>query len=301
MSGILERLGFDPGDRVVILHADDLGMCQATLSAFDDLVSTGLEVCGSVMVPCPWFPAAADYFRRHPELDVGVHLTLTSEWPSYRWRPLSTGDPRTGLVDEDGYFHRTRAALHERADPAAVEREMRAQVERALAAGLAPTHVDSHMYTAFSPRLLARYVRVGLDHGLPPFLWRPDLQPWFEPADGTAALAAELRRQGALMVDRMLVMPSCAEEGVEKAKRVFDDLPPGLTHLLFHPVQDTPETRAILSDWPRWTADFQVFLDPGLHRHIHNQGIRLIGYRRLQEALRRGDRAGMPGAGEAAP
>jgi hypothetical protein len=96
---VLRKLGFADDDRVVIIHADDIGMCQATMSAFADLVDFGLISSGAVMVPCPWFPQAAAYCRQHPLVDLGVHLTLTSEWDGYRWGPVSTRDPASGLID----------------------------------------------------------------------------------------------------------------------------------------------------------------------------------------------------------
>jgi len=102
----LRELGFSAADRVVIVHADDVGMCNATVNAFFELADYGVISSGSVMVPCPWFPAVAAACRGNADIDVGVHLTLTSEWDRYRWGPISTRDPASGLLDEEGYFYR---------------------------------------------------------------------------------------------------------------------------------------------------------------------------------------------------
>ena len=104
---VLKKLGFSNDDRVAIIHTDDIGMCQASVDAFADMVDYGLISSGAVMVPCPWFLEAAAYSTAHPQADLGVHLTLTSEWETYRWGPISTRDPASGLLDEQGFFHKS--------------------------------------------------------------------------------------------------------------------------------------------------------------------------------------------------
>src|SRR5689334_17257195 len=152
MNPVLKKLGFDPHDRVLIIHADDIGMCQATLPAYADLLEFGLVSSAAVMVPCPWFAQAAAFCREHSTVDVGVHLTVNCEWAGYRWGPISSCDRATGMLDEQGYFHASSAAVERLADPVAVALELRAQVERALQAGIDATHVDAHMGTVLLPR-----------------------------------------------------------------------------------------------------------------------------------------------------
>ncbi|HUW13586.1 MAG TPA: ChbG/HpnK family deacetylase, partial [Anaerolineae bacterium] len=158
----LAALGFAPEDRVVIMHADDLGMCHAANTAFAALVESGRPLSGSVMVPCPWFPELAALGRAHPEADIGVHLTLNSEHPLYRWGPVSTRDVTSGLLDPDGYSPSTVEALHSRMSADAAMTEMRTQIERALAAGLDVTHLDAHMAAVVYPSLLRHYVDLAL-------------------------------------------------------------------------------------------------------------------------------------------
>ena len=122
-------------------------MCQATLSAYDDLMDFGLISSAAVMVPCPCFPQTAEYCRKHPEVDMGVHLTLNSEWNGYRWGTISTCDLASGLMDDEGYFYRRQPPVHEQGDSGAAKIELRAQIDRALAAGIDATHIDSHMGT----------------------------------------------------------------------------------------------------------------------------------------------------------
>jgi predicted glycoside hydrolase/deacetylase ChbG (UPF0249 family) len=146
MNPFFKKLGLSEDTRAVIIHTDDIGMCHASVQAFKDLWAFGTITSGAVMVPCPWFPAVAQMCRENPEIDMGVHATLNAEWESYRWGPVSTRDPESGLLDADGYFNQWHQAVYDNAKPEAVEREVNAQIERALAAGIDVTHVDSHIW-----------------------------------------------------------------------------------------------------------------------------------------------------------
>jgi len=156
----------------VVIHADDVGFCHGAIRAFVELSQTGAITAGSVMVPCPWFTeiaqiAAADAASDSPTLDVGVHLTLTSEHAGYRWGPVSNPSSTAGLTDSTGNLWPSVAEVREHADPDAVEIEWRAQLERALAAGLDVTHLDAHMGAALAPEWCDRYVALGAEYQLP--------------------------------------------------------------------------------------------------------------------------------------
>ena len=159
---VLKKLGFDNNDRLAIIHVDDVGMCHASVEAFADLWDFGLISSGAVMVPCPWFLSTVQFFHKNPQADLGVHLTLTSEWDTYRWGPLSTCDPKTGLLDQDGYFHRLAHQVQEQADPGAVQIELTTQIERAITAGLQPTHADTHMGTVAHAKFMGAYLHRAL-------------------------------------------------------------------------------------------------------------------------------------------
>ncbi len=289
---VLKKLGFSETDRVAIIHADDIGMCEASISAFADLDAFGLVSCGAVMVPCPWFLEAAAYARAHPQADLGVHLTLNSEWATYRWRPISTVDPRSGLVDEHGYLPRTSEEVWERGDARAVECEMEAQIEHTIHAGIQPTHADSHMATIACARFIAPYIRVAMAHRLPSIVLRMDEAGWRESGldAESAALAAQmvcrLEEMGLPLIDHMAMMPlERHEERLEEAKHLIAGLRPGITHVLFHPSQDTPELRAITPDWRARVADYQTFQREELRAYIRSIGVHVIGYRALQALM----------------
>lgn len=289
---LLGELGFAADDRVVVIHADDVGMSEASVSAFAELMDGGLLSSASLMVPCPWFAAAAALCRRRSDLDVGVHLTLTSEWEGCRWGPLSTRDPASGLLDEEGCFPRTRQRLHGAARPAAVRREMESQLDRALAAGVDVTHVDSHMFAVFHADLLPHYVELGRERRLPAIIACDGDRPaeWFDAGTEERArgIVRGCRSRGLPLMDHQCMMTLDGEEDpLAKAKRKLDDLQPGLTYLIIHPAKDTPELRAMSPKWPHRVREYETFMNPALRRHVEASGLRVIGCRPLRDALRR--------------
>lgn len=151
----------------LVIHADDVGMCHGANQAFVELSHFGTITSGSVMVPCPWFTEIAEAAAGDDTLDCGIHLTLNAEKACYRWGPVSTAGPSSGLVDEHGFLWRTVAEVRRNAHPDAVEQEWRAQIDRALAFGVNVAHLDAHMGSALAPEWCDRYVAVGIDYGVP--------------------------------------------------------------------------------------------------------------------------------------
>ena len=297
-NSVLRKLGLEDDDRVVIIHADDIGMCQATLPAFADLVDFGLISSSAVMVPCPWFPEVAAYCRQHPKIDMGVHLDLTCEYDGYRWGPLSTRDPSSGLIDDDGYFYRGPEGVQEHGDAKAVQLELWTQVARALDAGIDVTHIDTHQGAVMHPSFMSAYAQLAVEHGLPMMMLRLDEAGWLalgramglDLGSGAAALTAQLvqkwEARGLPLLDNLVMLPlDQPADRVEQAKRAFDALPPGLTHFIIHPAQDTPELRAITPDWQSRVADYQAFTSSELRSYVEGSGLHVVGYRALRELL----------------
>jgi predicted glycoside hydrolase/deacetylase ChbG (UPF0249 family) len=289
---VLRKLGLADDDRVAIVHADDIGMCQATVLAFAELVDFGLITSGAVMVPCPWFPSVAAYCRQHPQADMGVHLTLTSEYDNSRWSAISTCDPATGLIDEEGYLHRRSEEVQAHGDTAAVQLELQAQVARALKAGIDVTHVDTHMGTVAHPKFIPTYVQLAVQYGLPPMILRLDEAGWrkmgmdSETAVFAAQLVQQLEAQGLPLLDHLVQLPlDQSADRVEMAKSAFSSLPPGLTHFIIHPAQDTPELRAVAPSWRSRVADYRAFTSQELRDYVKGCGVQVIGYRALRELM----------------
>lgn len=291
---LLKNLGYSNTDRLVITHGDDIGMCQASIQAYEDLFAFGTLKSGAVMVPCPWFPAAAAMQKRNPAYDLGVHLVLTSEWEFYRWRPLTAGITGSSLVDEEGFFPRGDPEVQERADSDEAGTELLAQVQRALAFGIDVTHIDTHMGAVAHPKFIPTYIQMATQFQFPPLIPKGDVEMYksFGMDDETAqflvALTTSLEDQGIVLVDFATGMPLDAPDGqLDVAKKMFGELNPGLTHFIIHPSIDTPELRAITPDWESRVANYKLFKSDAFKRLLEAEDIKLIGYREVREAMRK--------------
>jgi hypothetical protein len=288
----LKKLGFADDDRVIIIHTDDIGMSHASYAAFTDLWLANIISSSAVMVPCPWFPKVAAYCRANPAADVGVHLTLTSEWDNYRWGPISTRDASSGLMDGEGFFPRSTPAIQESGNPDCVQHELFAQVQRAIDAGIVPTHADTHMGSVFHPKFLPAYVKLAKHYKLPVMIPRLDeggLRRWgYEGEMLRWALDTlqQLEDDGLPLMDHVTGMPlDKPEQRLEQVFAALDAIQPGITHFIIHPSHDTPEARAIGPDLPSRIGDYETFMDERVRRHIHKASIQVIGYRRLQALM----------------
>jgi predicted glycoside hydrolase/deacetylase ChbG (UPF0249 family) len=288
MNPVLRALGFSPNDRVVVVHADDIGMCQATLPAVDELMAIGVVTSASAMVPCPWFLEVAAWHQRNPQFDLGIHLTLTSEWERYRWGPVSTRSADSGLLDDQGYFHRTALAVRQHAQRAAVGAEMCCQIELAERSGLRPSHIDTHMFVTLCDEFIEEYLQIGCKWGIPAFMARTlgNSAPEHEWA---RRWATEWESRGQPVFDSRTGIT--AFRGVDNheayVRHVFEQLPAGLTCVLAHPAIDTPELQSILGDWQGRVDDFESLRKPALRDHLRHMGIQLISYQPLYDAMQR--------------
>ncbi|MCC6146371.1 MAG: polysaccharide deacetylase family protein [Anaerolineaceae bacterium] len=271
-----------------VFTVDDIGMCQATIPAYEDLDTAGAVSSGAVMVPCPWFLLAAESACNHPQTDLGIHLTITSEWKNYRWGPISTRDLESGLIDEEGFFYHWFEEAKTHGKPHFVAIELEAQIQRALTAGMQPTHVDSHMFALVHPKFLEVYLETAYRFGLPAMMARWGVAEWqrrgmeTEVAERAEKMLCEYEEQGYPLLDLTTgLKPDRFDNRLEQAKQALPDLPKGLSHFYIHPSKDTPELQAITPDWPGRVADYQVFLDGCLQQHIKNIRIQVIGYRSL--------------------
>ena len=253
----------------------------------------GLISSGAVMVPCPWFLEAADFAVSHPEADLGAHLTLTSEWETYRWGPISTRDPKTGLMDEQGFFHRRSEGVWDHADPEAAQVELEAQVTRALEAGIKLTHIDTHMGSVAHPKLISSYVQLAMKYGLPLMIPRMDVPSIMaqqhvdeQTAQVLAGTLQSLEEMGLPLLDGISGLElEHAENRFDQAKEALLALKPGVTHFIIHPSKDTPELRHITTSWDCRVADYETFTSKATRDFIKNEGIQVIGYRALKELM----------------
>jgi hypothetical protein len=278
---LADRLGYPPGTKLIIVHADDLGETHAVNAATIKALESGTINSASLMVPCPWFPEIADYAKSHPDADFGLHLTLTSERVYYRWGPVASADKVPSLIDQNGYFHHDWEQ-HERIDPKEVEIELRAQIERALAMGVRPTHLDSHQYRLImnGKELFETMLRVAHAYKLPVFVNRD----WF--AD-YPYLPASLGPNDIVLDHTVTIEPEIPpERWADFYLTALKNLKPGVTEFVIHPGYDDEELRAATRERSTWGAawrqrDFDFFTSDQFRQVMARQNIKLITWREL--------------------
>jgi predicted glycoside hydrolase/deacetylase ChbG (UPF0249 family) len=285
------RLGFQAGDRVLIVNGDDVAMCHGANAATIAAMEKGLMTSGSIMVPCPWFNEIAEYCRANPTRDFGLHLTHTSEWRNYRWPPLSSRQDTPGLFDPSGSFWHEVEQVYAHATPDQTETEARAQIKKALAAGIDVTHLDSHMGAMqYHPEHHERYLRLAREFDLPVRMGNQEL---YEKA-GLPRIRARALELGIVFPDYLIHdIPREPNESVKNYwMRLVRGLKPGVTELYIHAGVRTEEMKAMCGSWETRAAEADVFTtDPDMRRLFEEMGIKRIGWRPLR-ALQRKERKG---------
>ena len=289
---IVERLGFGAGERVVVVHVDDLGMSRAAnaggVRALGDAAT-----CGSIMVPCPGFDEIARIAKQRPELDLGVHLTLNCEYAGYRWSPVCS-DARSLVARDGGMWETTRETV-ENATAQDVEREMRAQIERALAAGIDVTHVDAHMGTAFNLKFVDSYFQLAEEYRLPAFV--PRLRARDLPVHGLPDRLADYARRidaaeaaGLPIFDHFdadsLEFPPGT--GLAHNETRLGRLGAGLSYLITHCAEGGAELESITRDWRQRDEEHQIYSDGRMRAALELRGMRTVGMRALRDLMRAG-------------
>lgn len=283
---IAERLGYPRDAKLLIVHADDLGMAHSVNAATIKALGTGLVNSGSIMVPCPWLSEIAAFARANPQADLGLHLTLTSEWTALRWGPVSSRDKVSSLLDKDGYFPRLETEAAAQADPKEVEMEINAQIERARALGIQPTHLDSHMGTLYQNKALFEvFLRVARTQKLPVRVART----WFARAD---FLPSTLMADD-VYIDRTLdINPTVAPQDWAKFYTdALKKLEPGVTEVIIHLASDDAEMRAATTNHPDWGAawrqrDFDFFTSDAFRKVLQENNIKLITWREIGKLIK---------------
>ncbi|MDB4976383.1 MAG: ChbG/HpnK family deacetylase [Myxococcaceae bacterium] len=281
-----ERLGYAKDTKLLIVHADDLGVSHSENMASIAVMEKGVVNSGSIMVPCPWFLEMAAWSRAHPDADLGLHLTLTSEWKTYKWGPTASRSKVLSLLDGNGYLNETVTPLVAHGDPAQVEVELRSQVELALKAGIDVTHLDEHMAAAVSrAEFLKVMIKLGREYKLPVLIARErekasgiDIDKYISPTE---------------VVFEKLIMAE--GEDYDRGMEAFyvqalTHLPAGLNILLLHAAYDGDEMRAMTAGYPYYgaawrQADLDFFLSRRAKELIAAQKIKLITWRELRDKL----------------
>lgn len=285
-ANLASRLGYPADAKLLIIHADDLGVAHSVNRASMAALDGGLVNSASIMVPCPWFPEIAEYARRHPDRDLGLHLTLTSEWKNYRWDGVLGVKETPSLHDQNGFLHADTPQVAQGADPKEAEREVRAQVERALAFGVRPTHFDTHMGSLLAtPDLLETYLKLGREYGIPVLL----------PRETLGAMAPEtLARlpKDTVLIDHLrIASPTVSPERWDEFySGLVENLKPGVTEIIVHLGYDDPELQSVTIDHPDYGAawrqrDFDYFTSPRFASLLERHNVRLVTWREIGRLL----------------
>ena len=276
--------------RYLIIHSDDAAMSHSVNRATIDSMEKGFVSSCSIMVPCPWFPEFAEWAKQHPEKDFGIHLTLNSEFGSYRWGPVAGRDKVPTLVDKDGYLFKSKEEVIARARPAEVEIELRAQIDRALAAGIRLSHLDTHMGTVVSTAdMLDIYVRLGIEYNLPVMIIRnidPALAAGYpDLVRRNGEYIQQLEAQKLPPIDYLYQFYDGKDHDARQ-KRYLDtirDLKPGVTQMIIHCGYDDSELQAITGSHFLRDDDRRIFSDPAVREQIEAMGVEIIDWTTLRE------------------
>jgi predicted glycoside hydrolase/deacetylase ChbG (UPF0249 family) len=281
------RLGYQPTDKILIVNGDDSGMCHSANLATIEALEKGQMRTATIMVPCPWFPEIAAYAKSHPEKDFGIHLTHTSEWGKYRWGPVAPREQVTGLVDPAGYLWPEIPEVYAHATPQQALIEGRAQIKRALAAGVDVTHLDSHMGTMqYNPEYLKAYLQLAVEFDLPVRM----------PSQETLARMGHPEVRGQFAAKGIVSPDYFVFDELKNEKNdvtsfwlgVVRNLKPGLTELYIHAGLPDDELKAITGSWSTRAQEFEVFTrSEAMRQIIADQKIILLGYRPLRELQRK--------------
>jgi len=284
-----QKLGWGPNDKVLMIHADDVGMCRETVLGATDAYENGVVSCMSIMMECPWVGLIADYLKQHPNTDAGLHLALNSEWDFYRFGPVAGKSAVPSLADQWGCLWDSVEQVKKNATADEVEIEIRAQIARALAFGIKPTHIDTHMGALYCrPDIAMRYIKVGIEMGLPVMAVDLPKEQLEQEAPGLGDTFKQIIQtvwdSGLPVIDRLVPADYGMAPENKKADyiRLLRELPPGVNELIVHCAKDSDNFRAITGAAPRWIADGQVMLDPEIKQVIKDEGIILTGWRELK-------------------
>ncbi|HKQ52135.1 MAG TPA: polysaccharide deacetylase family protein [Pyrinomonadaceae bacterium] len=281
-----ERLGYPADARLLIVHGDDLGMAHSVNAASMKALETGQVSSASIMVPCPWFAEIAAYARQNAGADLGLHLTLTSEWAFYRWGPVLSKERVPSLLNKDGYLYPLENEAAAAIAVREAEAEVRAQIERARAFGIEPTHLDSHMGTLYQTEpLFKMFLRVARENRLPIRISKDRFaqSPFIANALGTDDV----------VLDRIIdITPEVKPDGwAAFYTEAVKNLQPGVTELVVHLAYDDEEMRAATVDHPDWGAawrqrDFDFFTSAAFKRLLAEHNVKLITWREVGKLLR---------------
>jgi predicted glycoside hydrolase/deacetylase ChbG (UPF0249 family) len=285
-KNLAEMLGYPRDSKLLIIHADDMGLSHsvntACIRAFDDKGITS----GSIMVPCPWAPDIESYVKDHPGMDVGIHLTMTAEWDLYKWGGVTSSDQIPSLLDKNGYYYATVEELGKMAKGEEAEKELRAQIDKAIASGVQPTHIDTHMGSVLAnPELVKVYLNLSEAYHLPILFPRAYLS-WLPP-DVAKALDSKY-----FLLDNLFMLEPQMLSGkwIDAYKKAIEEMKPGLNQMIVHLGIDNDEMQAICKGHEDYGSawrqhDLDLVISSEFKDLLKTNNIILIGWRQVRDVM----------------
>jgi chitin disaccharide deacetylase len=283
VKSVQERLGYPASARLLVLHADDLGMNHSVNRATFEALEKGWITSSSILVPCPWFPEVAMWAKQHPHADLGIHQALNSEWTTLRWGPVSPVDKVPSLLDAEGYLPLETDAVSKNAQIPEATAELRAQIDRAQSKGIHVTHLDTHMSALFETAdLYTMYRQMGYRYGLPIL----EALAGSHGPSGTTPPAEEVLVQKVIAIDPGIA----AKDWIDWYEKQLAPLPPGAYEVILHLAYDDDEMRGATFDHPDWGAawrqqDLDMVKSAEFQKFLKDQGFVLVGWKDLAKAL----------------
>ncbi|HBU77498.1 MAG TPA: hypothetical protein DEF18_05295 [Muricauda sp.] len=293
-----ERLGWPAGKKVLVLHADDIGMCPEANHSVKPMLTEGQIQSAAVMIPCPNSQEFMHWVQGQPKLDIGLHLTLTSEWETHRWGPVSPKDSVKGLMDETGNFWRSVPEVVEHATAKEVETEIRAQIEKSIEWGHRPTHIDTHMGTLYADKgYTEAFLRLAMEYGVPANaidLTQPKVAQHFRdmgyPIDDQ--MIQLIKDYDLPKLDFFGSVPGALtyEEKIEAFKQTILSFPSGLTEIIFHPSEPTENLKNITDSWQQRGWEAEMFADPAVVEFLEEEDIIFTNWKEIMERFEKIDK-----------
>lgn len=286
-----EKLGFPAGKKIILLHCDDAGMCGEANKAVIHYFTTGEVNSAAVMVPCPHAMNLVEWAKSQESPDIGIHLTLTSEWKTYRWGPVSPADKVRGLTDSEGMMWHDVPDVVTHATAEEVETEVRAQIDKVINSGFRPTHIDTHMGTLYgSTAYLKVFLKTAIEYNLPANAI--DLS--------VPAVADKFRKEGYPITEEVIEIlnqyplpkldnfdsvpwGSSWEEKKLNFFKLVESLEPGLTEIIFHPSVETDNLKTITNSWQQRVWEASLFSDPEVKKYLSDNGIIITTWREIMK------------------
>ena len=289
-----EKLGYPAGQKVIMLHADDIGMCEEANIAANSYLGNNEIQSAAVMMPCPNAEEFILWAKENPKKDIGLHLTLTSEWKKHRWGPVENPIDVPGLIDPEGKLWHEVPDVVAHATAKEVEREIRAQIEKSISLGYKPDHIDTHMGTLYGdPSYVKVFFDIAEEYGIPANVMDLSNQKVVDifraqgyPIDDSVLQMANDYKLPKLDFFTSAPKGDTYEEKIENFKQLIKSLEPGITEIIFHPSIYTENLKSITGSWQQRVWEAEMFSDPELIKFFGDEGIIFTNWKEMMKRFK---------------